>query len=100
MNPNAGPVRLGDRIAHLSARGIEHRDEPEQSQPGFSIDPSRVHMTPEVAEEASRVIASMQSGSFEERLARLERQSGSILKLLQQVVDAVRIRPGSKADQS
>ncbi len=68
--------------------------------PAISIDPSRVHMTPEVAEEASRVIASMQSGSFEERLARLERQSGSILKLLQQVVDAVRIRPGSKADQS
>jgi hypothetical protein len=70
------------------------------SQPGFSIDPSRVHMAPEVAAEASRVIASMQSGNFEERLARLERQSGAILKLLQQVVDAVRIRPGSKADQT
>ena len=69
-------------------------------QPGFSVDASRVHMEPEAAAEASRIIANMQTSNVEERLARLERQAGATLKLLRQVVDAVRVRPTPKADQS
>ena len=70
------------------------------TQPGFSVDASRVHMEPEAAAEASRIIANMQTSNVEERLARLERQAGATLKLLRQVVDAVRVRPTPKADQS
>jgi putative secretion ATPase (PEP-CTERM system associated) len=70
------------------------------TQPGFSVDASRVNMEPEAAAEASRIIANMQTSNVEERLARLERQAGATLKLLRQVVDAVRVRPTPKADQS
>jgi putative secretion ATPase (PEP-CTERM system associated) len=62
--------------------------------PMFNVDPSRVAMEPEVAAEVSRLLAGIQSSNIEERVARLERQAGATLKLLQQVVDAVRARPG------
>jgi hypothetical protein len=62
--------------------------------PAFSVDASRVSMEPEVAAEVSRLLAGIQSSNIEERVARLERQAGATLKLLQQVVDAVRARPG------
>jgi hypothetical protein len=45
-------------------------------------------------------LAGIQSSNIEERVARLERQAGATLKLLQQVVDAVRARPTQKGDPS
>jgi hypothetical protein len=57
-------------------------------------------MEPEVAAEVSRLLAGIQSSNVEERVARLERQAGATLKLLQQVVDAVRARPSPKSDLS
>ena len=57
-------------------------------------------MEPEVAAEVSRLLAGIQSSNIEERVARLERQAGATLKLLQQVVDAVRARPSPKSDPS
>lgn len=93
VETNSRPVASAQQIdaSIVPPRNGEH--------PGLSIDPTRVHMSPEVAAEASRVIAGIQASNFEERLNRLERQAGAILKLLQQVVDAVRVRPGSRADQ-
>jgi len=73
---------------------------PRTAAPAFTVDPSRVAMEPEVAAEVSRLLAGMQSSNIEERVARLERQAGATLKLLQQVVDAVRARPAPKADAS
>ncbi len=70
------------------------------SQPAFTVDPARVNLEPEVAAEAARIIANMQTTNVEERLVRLERQASATLKLLQQVVDAVKARPPSKADPS
>jgi hypothetical protein len=67
---------------------------PRAAMPAFTVDPSRVAMEPEVAAEVSRLLAGIQSSNVEERVARLERQAGATLKLLQQVVDAVRARPG------
>ena len=73
---------------------------PRVALPAFTIDPSRVAMEPEVAAEVSRLLAGIQSNNIEERVARLERQAGATLKLLQQVVDAVRARPTQKGDPS
>ena len=70
------------------------------SQPAFAIDPERVNLEPGVAAEVARIIANMQTTNVEERLVRLERQAGATLKLLQQVVDAVKARPPTKADPS
>ncbi len=67
---------------------------PRTASAALNVDPSRVAMEPEVAAEVSRLLAGMQSSNLEERVARLERQGGATLKLLQQVVDAVRARPG------
>jgi putative secretion ATPase (PEP-CTERM system associated) len=65
---------------------------------GLTIDPSRINMGPEAATEASQLIAGIQATNVEERLARLERQGAATLKLLQQIVEAVRTRPAPKAD--
>ena len=65
---------------------------------GLTIDPSRINMGPEAAAEASQLIAGIQATNVEERLARLERQGAATLKLLQQIVEAVRARPTPKAD--
>jgi hypothetical protein len=73
---------------------------PRVAATAFSVDPSRVAMEPEVAAEVSRLLAGIQSSNVEERVARLERQAGATLKLLQQVVDAVRARPSPKSDLS
>ena len=73
---------------------------PRAAAPAFSVDASRVAMEPEVAAEVSRLLAGIQSNNVEERVARLERQAGATLKLLQQVVDAVRARPSPKSDPS
>jgi putative secretion ATPase (PEP-CTERM system associated) len=64
----------------------------------LTIDPSRINMGPEAATEASQLIAGIQATNVEERLARLERQGAATLKLLQQIVEAVRTRPATKAD--
>ena len=65
---------------------------------GLTIDPSRLNMGPEAAAEASQLIAGIEATNVEERLARLERQGAATLKLLQQIVEAVRTRPAPKAD--
>jgi general secretion pathway protein A len=70
------------------------------AQPAFAIDPERVNLESGVAAEVARIIANMQTTNVEERLVRLERQAGATLKLLQQVVDAVKARPPTKADPS
>jgi putative secretion ATPase (PEP-CTERM system associated) len=70
------------------------------SQSAFAIDPERVNLESGVAAEVARIIANMQTTNVEERLVRLERQAGATLKLLQQVVDAVKARPPTKADPS
>ena len=59
----------------------------------LSIDASRSGLDAETTNEVSRLIATMQTSSVEERLTRLERRTDAMLALLQQLMDAVRSRP-------
>jgi general secretion pathway protein A len=65
----------------------------------LDLDLSRLDLGADAAGEASRLIASMQSSNIEERLVRLERQTGAMLGLLHQLVDAVRQHPPSKVGE-
>ncbi len=102
MSGEAG-AGTGVRVAANDSRVASTRD-PLDAAPqtalaaGLTIDPSRINMGPEVAAEASQLIAGIQATDVEERLARLERQGAATLKLLQQIVEAVRTRPAPKAD--
>ena len=80
-------------------------DDPKEASPSkvidhsqLVLDPSKLGLDAEAADRASRLIAGLQSGQFEERLRRLERNSTATLYLLQQLVDAVRARPPAKED--
>ena len=54
------------------------------------IDPTRLHLDPKSADEASRLLAKMQSDPIEERLTRLERRADTIVALLERLLDAIR----------
>lgn len=65
----------------------------------LDIDLSRVALDRNTADEAARVIADLKSGQSEQRLIRiersmfrLERNNAAILSLLQQLVEAVRVK--------
>ena len=65
----------------------------------LDIDLSRLAVDPNTAEQASRVIADLRTGQSEQRLiriersmVRLERNNAALLSLLQQLVDAVRVK--------
>ncbi|MBN8452450.1 XrtA/PEP-CTERM system-associated ATPase [Accumulibacter sp.] len=65
----------------------------------IDIDLSRVALDGSTADQAARVIADLKSGQSEQRLIRiersmfrLERNNAAILSLLQQLVDAVRVK--------
>ncbi|HCN70139.1 MAG TPA: ATPase, partial [Candidatus Accumulibacter sp.] len=65
----------------------------------LDIDLSRVALDGSTADQAARVIADLKSGQSEQRLIRiersmfrLERNNAAILSLLQQLVDAVRVK--------
>jgi hypothetical protein len=49
-----------------------------------------LHLDPRSADAAARLLAKVQTDTLEERLARLERRSDTIIVLLQQLLDAVR----------
>jgi len=59
-------------------------------------DTSRVHIDAKSAEEASRLLAKMQSDPVEERLTRIERRLDATVALLQQLLDAVRPQSAKK----
>lgn len=66
----------------------------------LDIDLSRLAMDPSTADQASRVIADLKTGQAEQRMIRiersmfrLERNNAALLSLLQQLVDAVRVKP-------
>lgn len=65
----------------------------------LDIDLSRLAMDPSTADQASRVIADLKNGQTEQRMIRiersmfrLERNNAAVLSLLQQLVDAVRVK--------
>ena len=65
----------------------------------LDIDLSRLAVDPSTADQASRVIADLRTGQSEQRLiriersmVRLERNNAALLSLLQQLVDAVRVK--------
>ena len=66
--------------------------------PAARATPARLQLDAKSADEASRLLAKMQSDPIEERLTRLERRADTIVALLQQLLDAVRPagRPRSK----
>ncbi|MFZ4535382.1 XrtA/PEP-CTERM system-associated ATPase [Propionivibrio sp.] len=73
----------------------------------LDIDLSRLELTTNTADEASRVIADLKNGLNDQRIARLERSmiriertSAATLTLLQQLVTAVRMRQSEKENQS
>ena len=53
-------------------------------------DGARLQLDSKSVDEASRLLAKMQSDPIEERLTRLERRADTIVALLQQLLDAVR----------
>jgi len=55
-----------------------------------SDDASRLQIDAKSADEASRLLAKLQSDPIEERLTRLERRADTIVALLQQLLDALR----------
>ena len=60
------------------------------------VDAGRLQIDSKSVDEASRLLAKMQSDPIEERLTRLERRADTIVALLQQLLDAVRpdaVRP-------
>jgi len=67
-----------------------------QRRPG---DSARLQIDARSADEASRLLAKLQSDPIEERLTRLERRSDTIVALLQQLLDAVRPQAGAARKQ-
>ena len=70
----------------------------ESAQQRAMADSARLKLDPKSADVAARLLARMQSDPLEERLARLERRSDTIIVLLQQLLDAVR-PPAAKKNQ-
>ncbi len=60
------------------------------------IDRDRLHLDPRSADEASRLLAKMQSDPIDERLTRLERRSDTIIALLERLLDAIRPQAAKK----
>jgi general secretion pathway protein A len=58
--------------------------------------PARVQIDAKSADEASRLLAKMQSDPVEERLTRIERRLDATVTLLQQLLDAVRPQSAKK----
>ncbi|MEN3356008.1 MAG: ral secretion pathway protein, partial [Betaproteobacteria bacterium] len=54
------------------------------------IDLSRFQLDPETANKASMLIASLQAGNLEERLARIERSNAATMAVLRHLLNAVR----------
>jgi hypothetical protein len=54
------------------------------------IDPAHLHLDPKSADEASRLLAKMQTDPIEERLTRLERRADTIVALLERLLDAIK----------
>ena len=59
-------------------------------------DAARLQLDAKSVDEASRLLAKMQSDPIEERLTRLERRADTIVALLQQLLDAVRPQAAKK----
>jgi putative secretion ATPase (PEP-CTERM system associated) len=73
----------------------------------LDIDLARLELGTGTADEASRVIADLKNGLNDQRIARLERSmiriersAAATLSLLQQLVNAVRVRQSEKENQS
>jgi len=64
----------------------------------LDIDLSKLKLDPEVANQASLLIASLQAGDLEERLARVERSNAATMAVLKHLLAAVR-SPQSKGKQ-
>jgi len=71
-----------------AAKGGEKRGQP--------VDPGRLKLDAKSVDEASRLLAKIQSDPIEERLTRLERRADTIVALLQQLLDAIRPQPAKK----
>jgi hypothetical protein len=80
--PDAGAAQTG------TAKGAESR--------GLAVDPGRLRLNAKSVDEASRLLAKMQSDPIEERLTRLERRADTIVALLQQLLEAIRPQPAKK----
>ena len=70
------------------AKGAGQRRQP--------ADASRLQFDTKSVDEASRLLAKIQSDPIEERLTRLERRADTIVALLQQLLDAIRPQPAKK----
>ncbi len=60
------------------------------------IDPARLQLDSKSVDEASRLLAKMQSDPIEERLSRIERRGDTIVALLQQLLEAIRPQSAKK----
>ncbi|MBA3505460.1 MAG: AAA family ATPase [Betaproteobacteria bacterium] len=76
---------------------VADADGPAVASPGktngqgpLKVGSTELHLGANVASEASRLIAGLQSSQVEDRLMRLERQADATLTLLQQLMDAIR----------
>jgi general secretion pathway protein A len=78
------------------AREDELRENAGSVQRRQPVDAGRVQIDAKSANEASRLIAKMQSDPVEERLTRIERRLDTTVTLLQQLIDAIRPQPSKK----
>ena len=99
ITPPGHPERV-DRLAAvekaLNRLKLPRRDAPLAAETASgtmrwkAADTGRLQIDSKSVDEASRLLAKMQSDPIEERLTRLERRADTIVALLQQVLDAVR----------
>ena len=84
----APPSEMDTPEAPTNEKAIEHRF--------LDIDLSRFEVDADAADRVSSVIGALRSSQIEECLSRLERNSTATLALLQQLVEAVRVRQSDK----
>jgi putative secretion ATPase (PEP-CTERM system associated) len=86
-----------DAEVESDARGVPAADPAKlttsRRSPG---DAARLQLDAKSVDEATRLLAKMQSDPIEERLTRLERRADTIVALLQQLLDAVRPQAAKK----
>ena len=80
----------GDSVAASEAQPASVSDRATRSRP---VTPGHLQLDPKSADEASRLLAKMQSDPIEERLTRLERRADMIVALLERLLDAIKPQP-------
>jgi putative secretion ATPase (PEP-CTERM system associated) len=89
----------GKPLAPINGAAARNLAEAIDFQPS-EIDLSDFELDADTAKKATSLLASLEAGELEERLARLERGNAATMAVLRHLLDAVRVRPSKKADNT